>query len=144
MTPDQLVRVHAAAFDWPRPWTENEFISLLNNKHVHLVACAKGFALSRVIADEMELLTIAVLPNSRRTGLGGKLLGEVHATARGLGAQKALLEVAESNNAARLLYQRNGYRQCGARPAYFRRADGQSEDALLFACELTANAADLG
>ncbi len=74
-----------------------------------------GFALYRAVAGEAELLTISVLPEARREGLGAGLLAACEDGARASGAARLFLEVAEGNVAARALYDRAGYRECGRR-----------------------------
>ena len=68
-----------------------------------------GMILTRVAADEVEVLTLAVIPKVRRQGIGLRLLEAAltHAAARG--ARIAFLEVAISNVAARGLYERAGF-----------------------------------
>jgi ribosomal-protein-alanine N-acetyltransferase len=90
-----------------------------------------GFALYRAVAGEAELLTISVLPEARREGLGAGLLAACENGARTAGAQRMFLEVAEGNAAARALYARAGYRECGRRKGYYQRPDGSRDDAVV-------------
>ncbi len=133
MTTEALARLHAAAFTHPRPWSAQEFAQLLNSPHVFVVGDARAFAMGRVIADEVELLTIATDPAHRRQGLGTATLAAFHDTARARGAASAFLEVAADNHAARALYHQAGYAQTGLRKAYYRRPDGQASDAVVMA-----------
>lgn len=90
-----------------------------------------GFVMGRVILDEVELLTIAVDPQARRQGAGARLLAAFEAAAMGRGAKQAFLEVAAGNIAAQNLYLSGGWQVTGRRKAYYRRQNGQTEDALL-------------
>jgi ribosomal-protein-alanine N-acetyltransferase len=85
-----------------------------------------------VAADEAEILTLAVVPASRRTGLATALLHTANARAKNDGAAAMLLEVAESNEAARALYTRLGFTQVGRRRGYY----GTGKDALVLKCVL--------
>ena len=131
MTPDELARIHAASFTTPRPWSAEEFADLLNDPTCTLIAGEMGFALIRSIADEAELLTIAVAPEARRAGIGRVILGRALDAARQRGAARMFLEVAADNTAAIALYQTGGFAQAGRRRGYYRRPDGSRADALV-------------
>lgn len=137
MTPEALAALHAAAFADARPWSAREFADLLASPHVFLCTGSNGFALGRVIADEAELLTLAVHPAKRRCGLGEQLLTAFQDTARTRGATRAFLEVAEDNNAAIGLYSKVGYTLSGRRPGYYAKTDGSRVDACLMDKRLT-------
>lgn len=134
MTPDTLATLHARCFtSMPPPWSAAGFAALLGDPHVvlrddHL---SRGFALIRVIGDEAELLTLAVDPTFRRNGIGRGLMERVDTCAQTRGAQKIFLEVAETNQAARALYDTCGFRQVGRRPGYFRAPDAGAVAALI-------------
>lgn len=81
--------------------------------------CAAGLVLARTVADECEVLWIAVVPARRRRGIGRGLLQAALDRAVRNGAQTAYLEVAEVNLAARALYDATGFRPCGRRPDYY-------------------------
>ncbi len=82
--------------------------------------------LARYAADEAEVLTVAVVPERRQQGLGGRLVAAAAEEARKQGATRLFLEVSTRNPAARGLYQRLGFVQVGRRRGYY--ADGS--DAL--------------
>jgi len=69
-----------------------------------------------------------VAPEQRRSGIGTRLIQEVLLRAEAGGATSVLLEVRESNFAARRLYEKLGFSEKGRRNDYYR--DPQ-EDALL-------------
>jgi len=85
------------------------------------------------VLDEAELLTIAIHPDHRRTGLGRLHLEQFHATAARLGATRAVLEVAVDNAAARALYDNAGYAVAGTRRGYYRTPEGAQIDAVIMA-----------
>ena len=132
MISEQLSLIHAHCFTTPRPWSAPEFDELLQNRFTFLVQSEHGFALGRAIAGEAELLTIAVLPRYRNTGIGSFLLTSFETKARLHESQEAFLEVSADNFPAIALYQRANYRQNGARQNYYKTPDGTAKDALLF------------
>ncbi|PIE15403.1 MAG: ribosomal-protein-alanine acetyltransferase [Rhodobacterales bacterium] len=130
MTAEQLAALHRKCFTTPRPWRAEEFAGLLGSYGVFLETRPAGFALGRVIADEVELLTLAVEPALHRQGQGRALLRAFEQHARAQGARLAHLEVASDNHAALALYQAEGYRESGRRPDYYRTPEGDFRDAL--------------
>jgi len=130
MTPDDLAALHGACFTTPRPWRADEFATLLASPLVALIAEPGGFALVRIIADEAELLTIAVQPDLRRKGLGARLLSAALDQTAKRGAVSMFLEVAATNQPALALYQRAGFRPVGRRPGYYIGPDAR-DDALI-------------
>ncbi|WP_370205956.1 GNAT family N-acetyltransferase [Pararhodobacter marinus] len=133
MTPDQLAALHARAFTTPAPWRAGSFAALLDSPLVFLIADAdhRSFALGRVVAGEAELLTLATDPACRRHGLARARLDAFDAEARARGAERAFLEVAEDNAAARALYAACGWTAQGRRPGYYVAPTGASVAALI-------------
>jgi [ribosomal protein S18]-alanine N-acetyltransferase len=120
MTPEALAAIHARCFDAaPRPWSAEEFAALLALETTILAKWSGGFALGRVAGPEGELMTLAVLPEARRQGLGRALLADLEAQARMRGAVELFLEVAETNLPARTLYATAGYASAGFRRDYY-------------------------
>jgi ribosomal-protein-alanine N-acetyltransferase len=89
----------------------------------------QGFVIARVVGEEWEIENIAVAGPSRRRGLGTRLLGELLDSARAKGAAAVFLEVRESNQAARALYEKWAFRESGRRPRYYK---DPAEDAILY------------
>ncbi len=119
-----------------RAWTRQEIAELLAAPGVAGVSLQAGhhgvgFALYRVVADEAELLTIAVHPTLQRRGAGRRLLAAVRVQVQDAGARALFLEVAADNQAARRLYESAGFQSVGKRAAYYRRGDGSASDALV-------------
>lgn len=117
--------------DFPEPFSEAEFTTLLIAPGVFVLGDADGFALGRVAADEAELLTIAVAPEARRRGRGRDLLQDFQAEAGRRGAAQAFLEVAEDNTPARALYTAAGWAEVGRRRGYYTLPGGGRADALV-------------
>jgi ribosomal-protein-alanine N-acetyltransferase len=82
-----------------------------------------GFVLHRFVADEAEILALAVAPAARRQGVARALLEGAIADARSGGSTVMFLEVAEDNRAACALYRAAGFREVGRRPGYYRRGE---------------------
>lgn len=130
-TAAELAALHATAFD--APWSAAEFAQLLNGPGVFTVAEPDGFILIRVVVDEAEILTLAVKPEARGVGLGGRLVGQGAVRAAHAGARRLFLEVAQDNVAARALYARAGFALMGRRKGYY---DGGRTDALVLGLDL--------
>ncbi|MDH3667240.1 MAG: GNAT family N-acetyltransferase [Paracoccaceae bacterium] len=146
-----LSQVHAAAFAGQgRAWSGPEILALISEPRVSLllayseaedgVLAPACFALYRVAAGEAELLTLAVAPDARRHGLGRGLVRGFINRAASDGARRLFLQVGAGNAPALGLYTQSGFRECGRRPGYYLRPNGDREDAV--AMELTLAAAD--
>lgn len=129
-----LAALHAQSF--AAPWPATEFAALLGQPGVTALATGDGFILLRSVADEAEILTLAVRPVSRGVGRGRGLVEAGAAASKAAGAQRLFLEVAEDNAAARALYVRAGFVEAGRRRAYYSRASGPPVDALILARSL--------
>ncbi|NUH65050.1 GNAT family N-acetyltransferase [Sulfitobacter sp. S0837] len=136
MTPTELAALHAAAFTRDRPWGVDEFASLRDSPFVELYTRPGGFALTRTIAGESELLTLAVDPAQQRQGLGRGLVQD-WITALPPDTTHAFLEVAADNAPARALYLSMGFAQVATRRAYYARASGPAVDACIMRRDLT-------
>ncbi|MFC4351946.1 GNAT family N-acetyltransferase [Fodinicurvata halophila] len=107
------------------------FLRLAENARAEPEAPPAGFCLARTAADEAEVITLGVLPQSRRMGLGLTLLADVCAQARALGARQLFLEVAEDNHSALALYRSGEFVVTARRPAYYDRGRRTPVDALV-------------
>ncbi len=131
MTPEAMAAIYAAAFPHSRAWSSAEISDMLASRLTFAIEGDVGFALGRVIADEAELLTIAVDPAHQGKGLGHILLTQFEAESKLRGAGWVHLEVAQDNTAALALYTRAGYEICGERPSYYSRPNGEQITASL-------------
>lgn len=134
--PEALAALHAAAF--PAPWDAAAFAALSAQPGVLALVEDDGFILIRVVADEAEILTLAVRPEARRRGIGARLVRAASVRAADLGAERLLLEVAQDNAAARGLYARCGFIEVGRRRGYYARPGAAAADALTLALNLPA------
>ncbi len=117
------------------PWDEKAFATLLATAGVFGVLAGYdqplGFILCRTAADEAEVLTLFVPAPQRRQGVATALIGQAIAAVRDT-AGSMFLEVAETNTAARGLYETQGFKQVGRRPRYYKNAT----DALILRRDL--------
>src|SRR5581483_9298067 len=88
-----------------------------------------GFLVTRFTSGDCELENIVVAPENRRRGIAGQLLKSLIAKARERAVGKILLEVRESNAAARSLYRKVGLAETGRRKHYY---NDPIEDAILY------------
>lgn len=136
MTPQQLAALHLAAFKTERPWSASEFASLQASPYVAVFTAPFGFALSRTVAGESELLTLAVDPAHQRQGVG-RLLTQTWLAAISDVASEAFLEVANDNTAALALYLSMGFAEIARRPAYYARKNAAFADAIVLRRAIT-------
>jgi ribosomal-protein-alanine N-acetyltransferase len=142
---DRIMAVMAEAFEpeFGEAWNRNQVESalMMGNCHVILIGPdgappaegepAAGFALSRAIAGEEELLLFAVAPQYRRSGLGAKMLAGLFEAAAARQITDIHLEMRRGNPAERL-YCSNGFVVVGQRPNYYRTSTGRRIDAITF------------
>jgi len=132
---------------FPLPWSENSFRSdLTTNPAAHLLVAEQavagvrrvaGYAGYWLVVDEAHLSTLAVDPALRRRGIGERILRESMRQAARQGAEMMTLEVRVSNDAARRLYEKLGFRVVGRRRHYYK---GNLEDAILMTRQRLAEA----
>lgn len=142
--PDVMVAM-ADAFDpeYGEAWTEAQCAGILGLPGAWLlIARAQsdpaGFALLRTVADEAELLLIAVRNRYRRQGVARALLDQATANACANGVETMHLEVRACNPAI-ALYRGAGFVQVGTRRGYYRGRSGKVFDALTFKRHLAVN-----
>ena len=129
-----MAAIHAAAFPPREAWGLDAMSLQLALPGVFgLIDHAGGMLLTRVAADEAEVLTLAVVPEQRRHGVATRLLTGAVTAIRALGGRTVFLEVAECNAAARALYRRFGFIEAGRRPRYY----SNSADALILRMNLS-------
>lgn len=128
----QVMPIEEASF--PAPWTadmmENELF--VENSH-YFVAEEEGkilgFAGYWQVLDEGHIMNIAVAENSRGKGIGSKLMDAVIEDGLPRGILYWTLEVRESNEPARRLYERKRFELAGIRPGYYA---SPREDACIY------------
>lgn len=133
---DECAVLHSTAFAYS--WGEHEFERLISASNAFGDAALDpkrntlvGFILSRVAADEAEVLTIVVAPGARKRGIGSSLVASHLARLRNVRVKTLFLEVGENNAAARKLYGNLGFVEVGRRNNYYRTADPSEQIAAL-------------
>lgn len=145
----RMAAIHAEGF--AIGWEPGDFEQMLVEQVIADVLVSQalighvvtGFALSRVVLDEAELLTIALDREVRGLGLSAPLLERHMARAAQAGAQAMFLEVADDNAAALTLYRGAGFSEIGRRKGYYPASQGPSpghgnrRDALTMRADLS-------
>jgi len=114
-------------------WSEKSYVESLGWRGAVALASevegrVTGFVIGRQIADEGEILNLAVIPGRRRRGEGGALLKAALDEFQTRRAGRVFLEVRKSNHAAIAFYGKHGFAETGRRVGYYQ--DG-SEAAIL-------------
>jgi ribosomal-protein-alanine N-acetyltransferase len=141
---DALAGIHVAAF--ARSWSADEFAALIADRTIFALAARRqpvfgrrrlvGFALLRTVADEAEVLTIAVAPTEQGRGLGRQLMEEAMRHLYREGTAACFLEVDEGNAAAMRLYRSLGFEVVGRRKGYYRASLSGEGTALVMRVQL--------
>ena len=140
---EDVTQVMSSAFDerFGEAWTRSQCAGILPMPGVELVLARDGngtlagFSLYRTVADEAELLLLAVDPEYRRRGIGRRLLDHFLNRATNSGASRVHLEVREGNPAV-IMYREAGFNFAGRRRKYYRGRFGGEFDALTLHREL--------
>lgn len=139
----RLLEIDQACFVEGIAYSEPEMHHFLSRpKAVRMVAEQEGKILGFIIADRFrprrsqqfmgKIITIDVLPEARRTGLGSRLLNAVEEKLRDAGCSYVSLETAIDNLAAMRFYKKHNYTGLKILPNYYL----DSLDALLMGKKL--------
>lgn len=116
------------------PWSKSAFISSLRDLHICVVFWEDesiiGFAIMMDVADQAEILNIAVKHTRQHHGFGKKLMSYLLEYVKQTPNKKVFLEVRESNAAAIRLYTSFGFKKIFRRKNYYQTKTGR-EDALV-------------
>lgn len=122
-------------------WTATEIAWMLDPPGLGLLAHddrgIAGFVLARAVADEAEILTLAVRPDERRRGVASSLINRLLGDLRARKVAALFLEVAEDNRAALGLYLQFGFVETGRRRGYYERAGAGAADAIVMSRSIT-------
>jgi ribosomal-protein-alanine N-acetyltransferase len=123
-----MAAIHAAAFPAWDAWDAKVFREQVAQPGVlALLHPSGGMIVARLAADEAEILTLAVIPDSRRTGIAATLLQAASCQLAERGARACFLEVSVRNEAALALYTNAGFTRAGLRRDYY----SDTSDALV-------------
>lgn len=117
-----IAALHAASFH--RGWSEDEIERLLLDRSIltHRATVRRrlaGFIMSRIVAGEAEILSVAVNSGQQGRGLAQSLLRLHLGRLAGLGVKTVFLEVDEHNEPAIKLYRGTGFYEVGRRTGYY-------------------------
>ncbi len=127
-----VAALEAACFSVP--WSEESLREELHNPHARFAVALDGDAVvgymgCHLLFDEAAVTNIVTSPARRREGVARTLLRHQAAALRAEGACRLTLEVRVSNQAARNLYEQEGFVLDGVRPRFYERP---TEDAALY------------
>ena len=130
---DEVMEIEKRSFT--APWSKKLFIETLAFPlSFNFVVRKKvdkriaGYANFYLIMDEVQILNIAIAPESRGMGYATALLDDAIALLRARGGTEFFLEVREGNAHAIKLYRKLGFRMVGRRRRYYVETN---EDALV-------------
>lgn len=123
---------------FPDPWSQNSILETISNPQtICLLAERAGKAVGYLFAytamDEAEIVRIAVVKEQRKQGTGKSLLNALEEICRKKQIGKLLLDVRESNQAARAFYKKMAFQEDGIRKGFY---EVPTEDGILMSKQL--------
>jgi ribosomal-protein-alanine acetyltransferase len=118
----------ASAAHWPTEEYENLVktgVVLVAEQARHLC----GFVCAKAVAGELEVENVVVAYEFLRQGIADHLMRALIEQVEKGAASRILLEVRESNQPARRLYEKHAFREVGRRHNYYH---NPAEDAILY------------
>ena len=115
------------------PWSEKSVASELENPLSYWLVAMDGEKLvgyvgSQTVLGETDMMNVAVCPDYRRQGIAEGLILALIAALKARESHCLTLEVRDSNDSARALYEKLGFSEIGRRKNYYR---SPKEDALI-------------
>lgn len=144
---DAVLAIEQATYDFP--WTRGNFLDSLRAGYemrglVTPQAGLIGYFIAMQGVDEIHLLNLSVDPAVQRQGHARWMLDELRALACKRRAVQLWLEVRISNQRARALYERYGFRNTGMRRGYYPAPGRKREDAVVMSLQLSEVTHGLG
>lgn len=138
---DELAALEMACFSVP--WSKKSFeaelkgnqfsrILMIPHSEYRLEVQAIGYICVWMVFEEIRFLNLAIHPEFRRRGLATQLIGEAIRLGREEGCCRGMLEVRESNHAAKKLYESFNFQAYATRKSYY---TNPTEDAILMILE---------
>lgn len=134
MTPqdiDEVMQIEQKSFTLP--WSRESYMGELKNNFATYLVCdyegeIVGYGGIWVVFEEAHITNVAIDPDFRQSGMGTALMQELEQVARNKKANRILLEVRPSNQAALAMYSNLDYFPSGLRRAYY---SDNGEDAII-------------
>lgn len=118
------------------PWNERNFLdSLRAGYHMHCMWLddqLAGYLVMMEVVDETHLLNISIRADLQGLGYGKMLLEWAIGQSRAAGSTGMLLEVRPSNEVARALYEKQGFKLIGIRKNYYPAPNGREDAMVMF------------
>jgi ribosomal-protein-alanine N-acetyltransferase len=127
-----MAELHRSCFAEPQQWNADALCSLMvlkTNTSLGLMVnhTGVGFIIGSLVADEGEVLTLAIHPDHRRNGYAKLLIERLIEEGRPRGLEKIFLEVIETNTPAIKLYGALGFEIISRRTDYYRMPEGHAK-----------------
>ena len=125
MTEADLTEVILLEEQNPGPWSDKQLQDELTQptgwqwlaKDANNTIC--GYLMGRTVADEAEILRLAVAFDKRRQGVARQLLDHAFTTLLENNVTTCFLELRATNTIALTLYEKNGFQTNGIRKNYY-------------------------
>lgn len=138
-TSEILTKIHIECF--PRYWNRQAFTDFFSVENTFAILVENydqpvAMIVYRIVFEQADILTIAVLPAFRKKGIAKKLIGDALEHCKKLGAKKLFIDVEVGNEAALKLYENTGFKQISRRKLYYQQLDGSLTDSLVMSKKL--------
>ncbi|MBL8794873.1 MAG: ribosomal protein S18-alanine N-acetyltransferase [Planctomycetia bacterium] len=125
-------------------WTEEDFLRCLRQRNcIGMVAeqgeRVVGFMIYELHKSKLHILNFAVNPSQRRAGIGGQMVSKLIGKLSSHRRTRITLEVRETNLAAQLFFQKQGFRAVRVLRSYY---EDTGEDAFLMQYRIAEDVGD--
>lgn len=131
---EQVAEIEKQVFSMP--WSKQGFSDALDQDTIFVVAkCQQkvlGYCGMYCSFEEGEITNVAVSPESRKQGIGKKIISELLKMAQEKKITRIVLEVRVSNQPAIQLYETFGFQNIGIRKRFYEKP---REDAMIMVLE---------
>jgi ribosomal-protein-alanine N-acetyltransferase len=130
---EQLYQIYEQSFEFGSPWTKKQVNESLFQENNHYLFVKEenqlvGFLLYIAIADQADVINLAILPSFQKQGVAKKLVLAMEEELCKRGTSEVFLEVRQSNINAQNFYKKIGFEEISKRKNYYHHP---SEDAII-------------
>lgn len=138
----EVLRTEQESFEFS--WTEEDFLRCLRQRNcIGMVAeqgeKVVGFMIYELHKSKLHILNFAVNPGQRRGGIGGQMVSKLIGKLSSHRRTRITLEVRETNLAAQLFFQKQGFRAVRVLRSYY---EDTGEDAFLMQYRIAEDVGD--